>query len=301
MAFLKPIAKDLQYRLRSTTLRAPLVWFRHRGLTVQDVFLASYPRSGNTWMRFLLCEVLTGDADFKNVGFLIPNVRRHAKGAPLLSGGRLIKTHERYRREYKKAIYFIRDPRDVAVSYYEFDNPTNKSLDDFVNLFVHGRSNSFGSWQRHVQGWLDSPLADSGDLLIIKYEDMRLNIEDTVGKALEFLGVSTKPGIIRQAIANNSLQRLRAKEQHALAAGVSLAGQPIRGGGRYIRNGSTGEWRERLTERQARLIEDHAGELLARLGYSIQPGLSQTLEPAGCSGDSVRPHPNASVEKASSM
>lgn len=301
MAFLRPIAKEVRYRLRSTKLRAPLVWFRHRGLSAKDVFLASYPRSGNTWMRFLLCEVLTGDADFKDVGFLIPNVRRHRKGSPLLPGGRLIKTHEPYRREYKKAIYFIRDPRDVAVSYYEFDNPTDRNFDDFLDLFVRGRCNSFGAWQQHVRSWLDSPLVDSGDLLVIKYEDMRLNIEDTVGKALQFLGVSAKAGIIRQAIANNSVQRLRAKEEHAFATGVSLAGQPIRGGGRYIRNGSSGEWRERLTGPQAKLIEDHARELLASFGYSSRPGLSQTLEPAGRAGDLVRPNPDESLGKASSM
>jgi hypothetical protein len=132
---------------------------------------------------------------------------------------------------------------------------------------------------------LNSPLDENGNLLVIKYEDMRLNIENTLDGALQFLGVSAKPGVIRQAIENNNLQRLRAKEKQAFAAGVSLAGQPIRGGGHYIRKGSSGEWRERLTPAQAKLIEDHAGELLATLGYS-GPG-SPILAPAGISDKAV--------------
>jgi len=280
------MVKEVRHRLRSTALRAPLVWFRHRGLADKDVFLASYPRSGNTWMRFLLCEVLTGNAEFKDVGFVIPNVRRHQRGAALLVGGRLIKTHEPYRREYKKAIYLIRDPRDVAVSYYEFDNPTKKSLDEFLNLFARGKCNSFGSWRQHIRGWLNSPLMENGNLLVIKYEDMRLNIENALGEVLQFLGVPAKPEVIRKAVENNNLQRLRAKEKQAFAAGVSLAGQPIRGGGHYIRKGSSGEWRERLTPAQAKLIEDHAGELVATLGYSGQSG-SPILAPAGLSGEAV--------------
>lgn len=285
MALVEPI-KEIRFRLRSTSLRAPLIWWRHRGLNASDVFLASYPRSGNTWMRFLLSEVLTGAAEFQNVGFLIPNVRRHRKAAALLGSGHLIKTHEKYRREYKKAIYLVRDPRDVAVSYYYFDNPSNKSLDDFVRLFVRGRCNSFGTWQKHVQSWLDSPLAGRGNLLVIKYEDMQSSLENAMERTLQFLGVSPKPGIIRQAIANNSVQRLRAKETQALAAGVTLAGQPIGvdgDGGPYIRKGRTGEWREKLTPQQAKLIEDHAGELLASLGYSVGQSPSNKLEPVNSS------------------
>jgi hypothetical protein len=38
-----------------------IVWARHRDVTSGHVFLASYPSSGNTWLRFLLFGILTGE------------------------------------------------------------------------------------------------------------------------------------------------------------------------------------------------------------------------------------------------
>jgi hypothetical protein len=224
-------------------------------------------------MRFLLSEILTKtEADFRDVGFAVADVRYYEKGSRLLGAGRIIKTHEPYRREYKKAIYFVRDPRDVAISYHDFDQCDEK-LDDFVRSFVRGRVNAFGPWQRHVWGWLHSPLVDDGNLLVIRYEDMRLDTVASVAKALQFLGISAEPETIRAAIANNSLEKMRAKEDRARTTGVGFCGEPIRSRGRRIRNGSIGEWVERLTDAQAHLIEDHAGELLTRLGYLRPPSL----------------------------
>lgn len=275
------VAEKVRDRLRVTKLRAPLVWYRHLGLKPNDVLLASFHRSGNTWMRFLLCDILThGLSDFKNVGFAVPDLRYLSKGYPILDGGRrLIKTHEPYYKQYKKAIYFVRDPRDVAVSCYEFYQ-TGDSLDDFLKLFVSGKTNPHGTWQRHVQSWLDSPLMDRGDLLVISYERMRLDIEGVMPEVLQFLGVSVEPKVVREAIASNSLERMRAKEDQARASGEGFAGQPIRSRGRRIRIGSIGQWQDTLTEAQVQLIEDHAGELLTRLGYTPHRDLpSSTVLP----------------------
>ena len=91
--------KRLRYQLSKSRLRVPLVWSRHRGLKDQDVFVASYPRSGSTWLRFLLFETLTkNDAGFDNVNRMLPDVGMHADATPLLPNqGRLIKTHEPFR------------------------------------------------------------------------------------------------------------------------------------------------------------------------------------------------------------
>jgi hypothetical protein len=267
MSLFQPVIKDLRYKLRATKLRAPLVWFRHRGLASTDVFLASYQRSGSTWVRFLLCEILTKRvADFRNVKFTVPDVRHYREAPPLLGSGRLIKTHEPYRKEYKKALYIVRDPRDVALSLYEYDKP-KQSLEEFVESFVRGKASPHGTWQRNVWSWLNSPLVESGDLLVIKYEDMRLRTEETLAAILEFLGSPEEPRTIQNAIANNDLRRMRVKEDRARAIGLEVSGESIRSKGRGVRNGSIGEWQRRLTDAQARLIEEHAGEFLARLGY----------------------------------
>ena len=110
----------IRARASRTSLRAPLVWGRHLGLDSNDVFLASYPRSGNTLLRFPLAEAISGAlCTFENVQRIVPEIGVHVYAYPLLpAGGRLIKTHERYRRKYRRAIYIVRDVRDVLLSSF---------------------------------------------------------------------------------------------------------------------------------------------------------------------------------------
>jgi hypothetical protein len=276
------VVETIRYRGRTTNLRFPLVWLRHRlAVRSNDAFLASYPRSGNTWARFLLCEILTkGDAGFESVALTIPTLRLRPHGripSVLANGGRLLRTHERYHREYRKAVYFVRDPRDVVVSNYEFERGDKHfaldSLDDFIAAFVRGKTNSFGSWSKHVRGWLDSPIAKGNGLLLVKYEEMRRNTEQVLSNIVKFLGVSVDAETIRRAVANNDLQRMRVKEDH-------FHSRPADGAGRQVRVGSVGGWQQRLYPEQVDLIEHHAGELLDRLGYSRQNELSTELREA---------------------
>lgn len=268
------IVESVRHKLRATKLRSPLVWIRHQRVRPSDAFLASFHRSGNTWMRFLLCEILTHHAaDFKTVGFAIPDFSFANHAWPVLSGGgRVMRTHEPYHSCYKKAIYFVRDPRDVAVSCFEFYR-TGQDMDSFLRSWVAGKTNAHGTWYRHVSSWANSPLVEDGNLLIIKYEHMRLDTEGTLAEVLRFLGTAADRVTIQRAIANNNLEKMRAKEERARATGEGFAGQRIRGRGLRIRIGSIGQWKDRLTEAQVQLIEDHAGELLTRFGYSHERDL----------------------------
>jgi hypothetical protein len=50
-------------RLRRSMLRRVVYGWRHRGLKPADVMLASYPRSGNSWTKLMLAELLAGSAE----------------------------------------------------------------------------------------------------------------------------------------------------------------------------------------------------------------------------------------------
>ena len=262
-------SRRLRYRITKSPLRAPLIWLRHRGLDRNDVFLASYPRSGSTWLRFLLSEILTRDsAAFDKVNRAIPEIGLHVQAVPVLPGeGRLIKTHEPYRREYHKAVYLLRDARDVVLSEHARENGLNlvtTDFDGYVAAFVRGEVAGFGSWQNHIPSWLDSPLAKAGNLLVVKFEDMRRNTEQIVAKILEFLGFQAEPGVIQAAIANNSVERMRAKEKDAQRLLKTTKAE-----GSFVRRGSVGGWREKLTEKQIELVEQYAGDALTRMGYPL--------------------------------
>ena len=259
--------RRIRYQLSKSSLRVPLVWSRHRGVTPRDVFVASYPRSGSTWLRFLLFETLTrNDAGFDNVNRMIPDVGMHGAATSLLPNqGRLIKTHEPYRPEYRRAVYVARDVRDVVLSEYAYQNALGRvqgTFDDYLNEFLRGTATGYGSWQEHVHGWLDSPLADRGDLLVVIYSDLRKDTQNRMEQILDFLGVSVERKIIANAIRNNEFQKMRAKEDRSPQLGKS--GDENR---RFVRKGSVGGWREQLTPEQLERIEHKAGKMLARLGF----------------------------------
>lgn len=270
------LLRQLRRRASRTRLRAPLVWLRHQGLAPQDVFIASYPRSGSTWLRFLLLEVLTRDtAGFDRVNHLIPDVGRH-RGIPALlpTGGRLIKTHEGYCRAYRRAIYIVRDVRDVVLSEFDYENARQRISEDFetfLMLSLKSNVNGYGCWQDHVLSWVESPLVHTESLLMIKFEDLRARTEETLTRVAEFLGIDVDRTAITAAITNNSVHRMREKEDRTSDIDGYSPAKANGDGTRFIRNGSIGGWRARLSEDQVRLIERFAGVGLARLEYSSDP------------------------------
>lgn len=265
-----------------TKLRVPLMWYRHRGLDLNDVFVASYPRSGNTWLRFLLYEALTSDtAEFEKVNRDVPDIGRQSKAKPILAGGgRLIKTHEPYRVEYRKAIYVIRDARDVALSEYAYEKAWGRistSFDDFLKLFLCGKVNGYGPWHDHVNSWLGSPIKANGGLLVVSFSDMRKDVVSCVARIVDFLGVTLDRKEIQQVVANNSLDRIRAKEDRAPQI-VRRPGKESSGEeNRFIRSGNSGGWQTRLTEPQVAEIERVMGSALLLAGFPLAGQIAEKV------------------------
>jgi hypothetical protein len=262
-------------------IRVPQVWSWHLGLKRQDAFLASFPRSGSTWLRFMLFEILSGeDAGFRKIEDRLPEIHRHRGSQAILAGGgRLIKTHENYRSDYKRAVLLVRDVRDVFLSVYnsyialELAKFVSKGdIDSFLASFLEGKVIHTGSWQKHTSSWLESPLAKNGNLLVVRYEDLRKNPEQKLQELLQFVGINPDVRVIRQAIENNTLQQMRAKEDKAKKAGETsiLLGsrrEAFDEVSRFVRKGAVGGWRGKLTDAQVNLVWQYTRDVLSELGY----------------------------------
>jgi hypothetical protein len=291
------LLKKLRYQASRTGLRAPKAWWQHRGLNNKDVFLASFERSGNTWLRFVLMEILTTQsAGFLNVNQILPELGTHRNARPILpNGGRFVKTHEQYRFEYKRAVYLVRDLRDVMLSNWARDREMGftqyldkgKGMDGYIESFLQGKATRFGSWQAHVDSWLDCPLAKSGNLLMVRYEDLRGDAENGVSQILDFLGIDQSCERIRRAIENNSLRAMREKEERTKRSGVALGRGTLlrkhsvdREDARFVRSGSVEGWRDKLSDAQIEMVTKYAAKTLARVGYpaGIEESIPLELE-----------------------
>jgi hypothetical protein len=227
-------------------------------------------------LRFILSELLTErSGEFDSINDVIPEVHRRRDSRAILPHcGRLIKTHEPYRNDYQKAIYLARDVRDVVLSLYAREKALRmleglyKGFDDYLPALLQGRANHWGAWDKHVRSWLGSPLANSGRLLLIRFEDLRANPNQLLAQIVDFLGVTVDERKIAAAVTNNSIEQMRAKENRARTTPTSSQVSWIGKGGQFVRDGSIRGWRDKLTPEQVAIIERHAGTELYRLGYS---------------------------------
>jgi hypothetical protein len=264
-------------------LHRPVGWLRNFGLDSSDVLLASYGRSGSSMLRFILAEILSGTPSaFDTIQRIVPEVGLQLHTYSTLPGnGRLIKTHEPYCREYKRAILIVRDVRDALLSSYQREiaiGSISMNLDGYIRPFMEGRMAHWGSWQSHAESWINSPLADSGDLLVVRYEDMRQDPERTVRRSLQFLGKVAEASIIEAAIRNNSLQQMRSKEQRSRLA-------KIEGDGRQVNSGLIERWRTVLTPRQLEIVDEYAGDMLVYFGYPAGAGKTYAAQSTPAEGN----------------
>jgi len=165
------------------------------------------------------------------------------------------------------AVYIVRDPRDVAVSYAQF---AGISIDDMILRMADSATavptrrehqaalflQPFGTWSQHVLSWLD----DGGmPVHPVRYEDLITGPWEELAKVAVFLDISSAAAA--EAVRNVRFEKLRAQEEESGFREV------VTPGARFFRQGQAGAWRSILSVAQAgRLEKDHA-EVMARLGY----------------------------------
>lgn len=239
-----------------------------------DVFLVSYPRSGNTWTRFLIANLVFqgSPTTFENVEKRIPDpsVLRRRELARI-DRPRIVKSHEYFDPRYRRIIYIVRDPRDVAVSNYYFQLKKRfiadgYPMDDYISLFVSTGIDTYGSWGENVLSWL-ATRGRSRDFLLLKYEEMKSDPVRELSKIALFLGMDTTPECIARAVELSSAERMRnlEKSQSKTWRTTRNTRQDIP----FVRTAETGGWKETLTHSQVALIEGAWGPLINLLGYEI--------------------------------
>jgi len=239
-----------------------------------DTFVVSYPRSGNTWTRFLIANLVYPE---KNVGFtniekLIPDTssqsNRALKSTPR---PRIIKTHEYFDHRYRKVIYIVRDPRDVALSYYDFQRKYRQiddayPLEQYVDDFVQGRliSIDWGTWAENVSSWIYTR-GKSKNFLLLRYEDMMQDTTRELTRIAQFFGIEAAPTRLQEVIDRSSADRMRELEK--LEADRWIATKNRRKDIPFVRVAKAGGWRTSLPVKSVEQIENAWGDLMITLGY----------------------------------
>lgn len=231
-----------------------------------DRYIFSYPRSGSTWLRTILGNLVdpTLDVDPERRRRLMPGVSvRNARLINALESPRLIKSHGRYMSPVPRAVYLVRDGRDVIVSMYHkrITRPGHGDRVDFAEFCRRYFRGDLGErWDSSVTSWLDRGAAEmQGSLKVLRFEDLKADVPGRVAEITAFLGIAADSGSIAAAIETASLERLRATERERLG---ELA--PDRS---IYRGGKVGQWREMLTGELYQRFMALSGATLTAAGY----------------------------------
>lgn len=240
-----------------------------------DVFLVSYPRSGNTWTRFLIGNLIHPEepVTFENVEAIIPDIYDNThKQLMSLPRPRLIKSHECFDPRYKRVTYIARDPRDVAVSMYHWGIKRRRfeegyPMEKHVERFIAGEYEfTAGSWGENVTCWLASRLNDP-NFILLRYEDILRQPHDELARIAEFLGVEASSERLDRAVERSSPERMRSLEKAQAANWPSTA--RTRQDRPFVRAAKYGNWKTDLPQSCVERIEAAWWPIMETLGYEL--------------------------------
>jgi hypothetical protein len=281
------------------------------------IWLASYPKSGNTMVRSLLSAYLfTKDGNFnfetlKNIS-LFPDLTFFKKlGVNVSNDDEVLKNYIRAQDEINKknnksvtflkthstlhsinnhkftnyqntygAIYIVRDPRNVVLSYANHNQITieqaAKSLKSFKVLGGVKNSNiaadrgftHVGSWSSHYNVWKE--FKKTNRYLLIKYEDLILDTKATFLKILNFIYIlGNAKHLVEQDKLNNAIKTTSFENLQKLEK-TTFFNEAKKINNKYVtffKYGPKNDWKKSLPAEVIKDIEEEFKTEMEELGY----------------------------------
>lgn len=251
---------------------------------MQIIWLASYPKSGNTYLRLLLHAYQAGTLrSAEQIARHIPDLHRliPTGQSPAANGSTPIpvKTHYRYFDEHPHIeasagfVYVRRNPRDVILSnarYFAYDRDPallRQFCTEFINRLGlrYWEKMDFGTWPEHLQSWLSG--AKHLPHVSTTYEALRTDTANVLSRILKLLGESPDPDRIAKAVEQCSIDRARQFERRERARGEAKLFDQLPNGASFVGDGRMGQSFDFVGADIEALYQEKLGEIAHAWGY----------------------------------
>ena len=244
--------------------------------------LTSYPKSGNTWLRFIIYEIYFNIEDnnynSKNVEIFVPDFHKLIKNNKLILDERLknnkvfLKTHYDFSKmqnlDIDKVILILRNPLDVLSSIINYYDIKNENLDNAVNEFAKyhtllsfKKNLNFPSYSEHLQSWINS----NKNIFIINYDNLINNFERTVKELGIFLGESLDEKRIKNIEKNTCFDKLNNLEKYERQRGIDgFFTTSISNKNNFMNKGKSKNYENILNSNQIKKIQDSFSEIIEK-------------------------------------
>ena len=247
------------------------------------VWIASYPKSGNTWMRFLLHHYFWGEPESSlALNHRIPDLHRPVGAIDTTQARLFVKTHYEltdslpFLPRTDRAIVIRRHPKDVLLSGLNYARlESSRPVDPvaYARAFIEHRGDpmwkqmGFGSWDSHARSWETDRFA----VCLTTYESLKADAGGELTRVLAFLGEEVDAARVARAVELSDFKRLQQLERQEKARGsqslfrggrASLARQAM-----FMNKGLTGQSLSSIDPSLDARFDAAFADCLAALGY----------------------------------
>jgi len=252
----------------------------------QDVFVATFAKSGTNWMMQIAHQLTWhGAGEFDHIHSVIPWPDTQAMppfmrdyAIPLQEARdwetsperkRVIKTHFDWEllpySEDARYIMVIRDPKDIFVSSYFFLKdgvlgPAMPSVDTWRKLFMSDGFMIGGSWAANTAGYWAQ--RHRPNVMIVSFKSMKRDLKGTVRKVAQFLDIQAPESLLDTVCEKSSFEYMKGID-HKFRMGKII---PWRPEGAMIRKGTQGGSSELLSRELQRQMDAYFMGELKRIG-----------------------------------
>lgn len=224
------------------------------------IWLASYPRSGNTFFRIVLSEVygIESSTYHDEPGYPVDQgYTQYAIVKTHLFPEELVPADPRI-----PAVYLVRDGRDVVVSLAHqrktFQDPHSNLYMNMKEAILAREGTFFGGWSQNVAVWLKR--AD----VVIRFEDL---IVDPITEVEKLRAVMDLPEPDPEKLP--AFRDLKTKDYQYGTGSAHGFDEKERERQRnyFFRRGKAGGWKDEMPPEIEELFWEHHGSMMSRLGY----------------------------------